>query len=115
MCVGIIQGFHSDTCEVREPQRDPLLQHWSEPQLQEPSSPEMSWQHLRGLVHLFVDLLDRQLDVKLDAVEYIFEIRLLIDFKLQKEKYREMHCTGYRFDMILQTRLKSIRLVYRAE
>lgn len=43
-------------------------------------------QHLRGLVHLFVDLLDRQLDVKLDAVEDVLEICLLLDFKLQREQ-----------------------------
>lgn len=47
---------------------------------------EVRLQHLRGLVHFFVDLLHRQLDVKLDAVEDILEIRLLIYFKLQKEQ-----------------------------
>lgn len=49
-------------------------------------SVEVRLQHLRGLVHFFVDLLHRQLDVKLDAVEDILEIRLLIYFKLQKEQ-----------------------------
>lgn len=49
-------------------------------------SVEVRVQHLRGLVHFFVDLLDRQLDVKLDAVEDILEICLLIDFKLQKKQ-----------------------------
>lgn len=44
-----------------------------------------SVQHSRGLVHLFVDLLDRQLDVVLDAVEDVLEIRLLVYFKLQKK------------------------------
>lgn len=42
--------------------------------------------HSRGLVHFFVDLLDRQLDVELDAVEDVLEIRLLIHLKLQKHR-----------------------------
>lgn len=46
---------------------------------------EVRAQHLRGLVHFFVDLLHRQLDVKLDAVEDILEIRLLVYFKLHNE------------------------------
>lgn len=39
----------------------------------------------RCLVHLFVDLLDRQLDVELDAVEDVFEVSLFIHVKLQKQ------------------------------
>lgn len=42
--------------------------------------------HSRGLVHFFVDLLDRQLDVELDAVEDVLEIRLLVHLKLQKHR-----------------------------
>lgn len=42
--------------------------------------------HLRALVHLFVDALDRQLDVVLDAVEDVFEVSLLVHIELQQEK-----------------------------
>lgn len=63
---------------------DALLQlHWSGALLQQRGGARWS---LRGLVHFFVDLLHRQLDVKLDAVEDILEICLLIDFKLQKDQ-----------------------------
>lgn len=41
--------------------------------------------HLRALVHFFVDALDRQLDVVLDAVEDVLEVGLLIHIKLQQE------------------------------
>lgn len=47
---------------------------------------EQSETHSRGLVHFFVDLLDRQLDVELDAVEDVLEIRLLIHLKLRKHR-----------------------------
>lgn len=43
-----------------------------------------SWDS-RCLVHLFVDLLDGQLDVELDAVEDVLEVSLLIHIKLQKQ------------------------------
>lgn len=42
--------------------------------------------HLRCLVHFFVDLLDRQLDVELDAVEDVLEIGLLIHIKLRNQR-----------------------------
>lgn len=47
---------------------------------------------LRGLVHLFVDLLHRQLDVKLDAVEDILEVGLLIHLKLEKRRQTRRVC-----------------------
>lgn len=45
-------------------------------------SAKCTW-HLRALVHLFVDALDRQLDVVLDAVEDVFEVSLLVHIELQ--------------------------------
>lgn len=50
--------------------------------------------HSRGLVHFFVDLLDRQLDVELDAVEDVLEIRLLIHLELQKHRGDGGVCDG---------------------
>lgn len=41
--------------------------------------------YLRALVHLFMDALDRQLDVVLDAVENVFEVSLLVHIELQQE------------------------------
>lgn len=68
MCVGIIKGF-IETHVRYVNRRDTPLQHWSDPHLQaccsRASSSEMNRsvevrvQHLRGLVHFFVDLLDR--------------------------------------------------------
>lgn len=46
--------------------------------------------HSRGLVHFLVDLLDRQLDVELDAVEDVLEIRLLIHLELQKTRQESL-------------------------
>lgn len=48
--------------------------------------------HLRGLVHFFVDLLHRQLDVELDAVQDVLEIRLLVHLKLQKHRHDSRVC-----------------------